>query len=80
MARLAPIEARKQGQSIPVLTSARTLTSFMRRARAYIAQRRARILLAFVSLQTLLLRVVDSATASPRGFVAVVRKWSTAKP
>ena len=57
MARLAPIETRKQGQSIPVLTSGGTLTSFTRRARAYIVQRQARILLAFVSLQTLLLLI-----------------------
>jgi hypothetical protein len=57
MARLAPIETGKQGQTIPVLTSSGALTNFLRQARAYVALRRARILLAFVSLQTLLLLI-----------------------
>ena len=57
MARLAPIATRKQGQTIPVLTSRGALTNFLRQARAYVALRRARILLAFVSLQTLLLLI-----------------------
>jgi hypothetical protein len=57
MARLAPIGTRKQGRYIPVVTSARTLTNFMRQARAYSARQQARILLAFVSLQTLLLLI-----------------------
>jgi len=57
MAHLAPIDTRKQGQSIPGLTTGGTLISFMRRARAYINQRQTRVLLAFVSLQTLLLLV-----------------------
>jgi hypothetical protein len=57
MARLAPVETRKQGQTIPVLTSKSALTNFLRQARAYVALRRARILFAFVSLQTLLLLI-----------------------
>ena len=57
MARLAPIETRKQGQTIPVLTSKGALTTFVRQALAYVALRRTRILLAFVSLQTLLLLI-----------------------
>lgn len=57
MARLAPIETRKQGQSIPGMTTGGTLISVMLRARAYIAQWQARVLFAFVSLQTLLLLI-----------------------
>ncbi|HEY7093428.1 MAG TPA: hypothetical protein VH393_09630 [Ktedonobacterales bacterium] len=57
MARLAPIETRNQGQTIPMLTSRGALANSLRQARAYIALRRARILLAFVSLQTLLLLI-----------------------
>jgi hypothetical protein len=57
MARLAPIETRKQAQSFPGLTSKGALINFLRQARAYVGLRRARILFAFVSLQTFLLLI-----------------------
>jgi hypothetical protein len=57
MARLAPIETRKQGQTIPVLTSKGALTNLLRQARVYAALRRGRILFAFVVLQTSLLLI-----------------------
>ena len=58
MARLAPIETRKQRQTIPVLTISKgALASFLRQAHAYVRLRRTRILFAFVSLQTFLLLI-----------------------
>src|SRR5262245_42991490 len=54
MARLAP---RHRGQSLPAALSVKTLTDIARAARAYVTQRRARLLLACVSLQTFLLLI-----------------------
>lgn len=57
MARLAPAQTRKRSQSLPAWMSRRALIDSVRLARAYVAQRRAKILLACVALQTLLLLI-----------------------
>jgi len=57
MARLAPTESRKRESSAPVWTSGRRLSDVAQWAQAYVTQRRPRILLACVSLQTFLLLI-----------------------
>jgi hypothetical protein len=57
MARLAPIETHKRGSPAPVWISGSKLTDVARLTQAYMTQRRPRILLACVSVQTLLLLI-----------------------
>ncbi len=57
MARLAPTEMRKRDQSFPGAPHGGTLMDSVRLARAYAVQRQSKLLLAFVSLQMLLLLI-----------------------